>query len=242
MGGRCRAQCRESGGWSARGGMSLATENNAAPIDDDYVGEYRALSALAVTSLVLGVCSLAAFLDWTMALFPLAGIVFGIGALVRIRRNPEMLTGTAFARAGLALSILSWAGGWSWLTYDYLTEVPPGYERISYANLQADETGTPVPASAQALDGKRVFIKGYVYPGAQTQNIRRFVLVRDNGTCCFGGSLPKLNDMIDVTLADPLRVNYSTGVFRVAGTFRVQAADTPGLGQVLYQLEADYVK
>lgn len=222
--------------------MSLATENNTAPIDDDYVGEYRALSALAVTSLVLGVCSLAAFLDWSMALFPLTGIIFGLLALVRIRRNPDRLTGTAFARVGLALSLLSWAGGWGWLTYDYLTEVPPGYARISYAELQANESGTPVPTSAQALDGQKVFIKGYVYPGAQTQNIRRFVLVRDNGTCCFGGSLPKLNDMIDVTLADPLRIEYSTGVFRVAGTFRVQQSESPGLGQVLYSLDADYVK
>ena len=123
-----------------------------------------------------------------------------------------------------------------------MTEVPLGYERISYAELQANETGAPVPASAKALDGKKVFIKGYVYPGAQTQGIQRFVLVRDNGTCCFGGAMPKLNDMVDVKLADSLRVNYSTGVFRVAGTFRVQPTDAPGLGQVLYQLDADYVK
>lgn len=222
--------------------MSLATENNTLPVDDEFVGDYRALSALAVTSLVLGVCSLAAFLDWSLALFPLVGIVFAVWAIIRIRRNPELLTGTGIARAGLALSILCWAGGWTWLTYDYLTEVPPGYERISYSELQSDADGPPVPAAAQALDGKRVFIKGYVYPGAQTQGIRRFVLVRDNGTCCFGGALPKLNDMIDVTLADPLRVAYSTGVFRVAGTFRVQQTEAPGLGQVLYQLDADYVK
>jgi hypothetical protein len=222
--------------------MSLATHNNLAPVDDDYVGEYRALSALAVTSLVLGVCSLAAFLDWTLVLFPLAGIVFAASALVRIRRNPDLLTGSVFARVGLVLSVLGWAAGWGWLTYDYLTEVPPGYARITYAELQADDAGNQVPATAQALDGKRVFIKGYVYPGAQTQGIRRFVLVRDNGTCCFGGSLPKLNDMLDVTLADPLRVTYSTGVFRVAGTFHVRKTESPGLGQVLYQLEADYVK
>ncbi|MBX3411145.1 MAG: DUF3299 domain-containing protein [Pirellulales bacterium] len=222
--------------------MSLATENTEFVADDEYVGEYRALSALAVTSVVLGVCSAAAVLDWSLALFPLAGIVFGIWALVRIRRNSETLTGAKIAKIGLALSILGWAGGWSWLTYDYLTEVPPGYERISYADLQADATGTPVPAAAKALDGKRVFIKGYVYPGAQTQGIQRFVLVRDNGTCCFGGAMPKLNDMVDVKLSDPLRIVYATGVFRVAGTFRVQSTSAPGLGEVLYQLDADYVK
>lgn len=221
--------------------MSLATENHQV-VSDDYVGEYRALSALAVASLVLGVCSIATFIDWSLALFPIAGILFGVWALVRIRRNADQLTGTKVAQAGLLLCVLGWAGGWSWLTYDYMTEVPPGYERISYAELQADDPGTPVPSSAKALDGKRVFIKGYVYPGAQMQGIQRFVLVRDNGTCCFGGAMPKLNDMVDVKLADSLRVNYSTGVFRVAGTFRVQPTDAPGLGQVLYRLDADYVK
>ena len=58
------------------------------------------------------------------------------------------------------------------------------------------------------LNGKKIFMKGYVYPDGQRTNIKRFVLVADLGTCCFGGQ-PKLTHMVEVTLRDPYRVEYS---------------------------------
>ena len=94
--------------------------------------------------------------------------------------------------------------GPGWLTYDYLTEVPDGYERISYADLQPDpaQAGQVVPPSALELEGKKIFIKGYIYPGREKDGIRQFLLVRDQGDCCFGGN-PKITDRIQVTLVEP---------------------------------------
>jgi hypothetical protein len=82
-----------------------------------------------------------------------------------------------------------------------------------------------------------------VYPGDKRKDLRQFILVPDKGTCCFGGN-PKLTDMIEVTLQDSLRVNYSFRKRGLAGTLRVDTTTKPvnGLGGVYYQLEADYVQ
>ena len=58
---------------------------------------------------------------------------------MRIRRNPAELVGARIANAGIALCLLFSAAGGAYLVYDYMTEVPPGYERLSYATLRADD-------------------------------------------------------------------------------------------------------
>ena len=63
--------------------------------------------------------------------------------------------------------------------------------------------GVTVPPDIAALDGKHVFIKGYIRPDsmAVTRGIDRFLLVRDNNTCCFGDlSKIKYHDQIDVEM------------------------------------------
>jgi hypothetical protein len=91
------------------------------------------------------------------------------------------------------------------------------------------------------LNGKRVFIKGYIRPGSQQENIENFLLVRDNGACCYGNSLPAAWDMIEVKMQDSLKVDYHTGLFKMAGTFRVAEPNAANqLPQVAYSLEADY--
>lgn len=221
--------------------MSIAMTNPSVQLDAPV--EYRALSTLAVLSLVLGGFSAAAALGWSLGAIPALGALSGALALFRIRRNPTELTGAALARVGLCLSLVFWAGGWGWLSYVYATEVPDGYRRITYGELQPEQPGQLFPPSALELDGQQVFIKGYVYPGAQTSGIRQFVLVRDNGTCCFGGPTPKLTDMIEVTLRDPLRLQYSTNMRKLGGILRVQPTESGSeLGRVIYHLDADYLR
>jgi hypothetical protein len=205
---------------------------------------YRTLSALAVVSCALGVLSVLAFLDWTLAIVPVLGMVTGAVALWRIRKNSVDMSGEGFALVGVVLSAALMVGGLARLTYAYTHEVPEGYQRLSYADLQPDPevAGQVFPPEVEQLDGQRVFVKGFVFPGKQTTGIKTFVLCRDNGDCCFGGQ-PKLTDRIQVTLKGPLSLDYSTRMRRVAGTFHVaprQAVD--GLGGVLYHLDADYLK
>ena len=221
--------------------MSVAMTST--PSDLDVGVQYRALSTMAVMSLVLGLLSASAGLAWSLGAIPALGILTGALAWYRIRSNPSELTGTLFAQLGVGLSVLFWGSGWGWLAYEYATEVPDGYLRISYTQLQPEHSGQLFPPSALDLDGKQVFIKGYVYPGAQTKGIRQFVLVRDNGTCCFGGPAPKTTDMIEVTLQDPLRLEYSTRMRKLGGILRVQPSDSnSSLGQVIYHLDADYLR
>jgi hypothetical protein len=210
---------------------------------EDYT-QYRAISVTAVMSCALGALSALTFLSWAFAVIPLLGVIMGVIALVRIRRNPAELVGARIANAGIALCLLFSAAGGSYLVYDYTTEVPPGYERLSYATLRADkdQPGQLYPPEVDELNGHRVFIKGYVFPSKNKQLFKEFILCRDNGDCCFGGQ-PPLTDRILVDLKGQLTYKYSTRMVRVAGTFRVEPSEAiDGLGGVIYHLDADYLK
>ncbi|MBX9790944.1 MAG: DUF4190 domain-containing protein [Pirellulales bacterium] len=223
--------------------MSLATHREDYDALDEV--DYRALSAPAVASLVAGVLSCTAFAGWIMGAIPLVGILLGVAALWRIGQQPESLTGARLAWTGITLSALFWASGAGWLAYEYAHEVPEGYTRITYAELQPEPGAAPdtVPTSARRLDGQRVFIKGFAYPGKQSKGIEEFILCRDKGTCCFGGPSPKLTDMIQIHLKNGLKLDHSLRVQKLAGTFRVEtSAASDDLGRVLYHLDAEYLK
>jgi hypothetical protein len=212
--------------------------------DDDPFLQYRALSRTAVASLVAGIASLTALLAWVCLAFPVLGILLGALAWRAIRSRPDELAGLPVAKAGLALSALFAIVGPAWLLYQHATEVPAGYERISYEELQPVAGTRPdaIPASALALEGKRVFIKGYVYPGREMEGIKTFLLVRDQGDCCFGGN-PKITDRIQVTLVDPLRLAYKSRLHKLAGVFHVRPTTAVNAGGgVFYQLEADHLQ
>lgn len=226
--------------------MSIAlAEEREVDSSVDIPESYRALSAAAVVSCVLGVMSILAFADFWLGVVPLLAIVLGVIAWRSIVKRPDELTGLRLAQVGVALGTVLWAGGASWLTFVYFTEVPEGYERISYSALQPDDTDPPgeIPAWAKAIDGKKVFIKGYIYPPPGSPVfVNEFLLVRDKGDCCFGGN-PKVTDRILVNIPPPDKLEFTTGIHSLAGTFRVQ----PGLskdaeGEIWYRLEADQAK
>jgi hypothetical protein len=210
--------------------------------DDDYnpADAYRALSTPAVASLVLGVFSILALLDWWLALIPLAGVILGLVALRKIHNQPQEYTGHGVAIAGIVLGILFWLGGFGRLGYIHATEVPSGYERVDYSRLQPqpDDPPNAIPPEAKELDGKKIFIKGYIYPGLRKDGITQFLLVRDQGTCCFGGN-PKITDRIQVALSDSKGFAFTSSLFKIAGKFRItqprQAIDAKGI--VFYHLD-----
>jgi hypothetical protein len=211
---------------------------------DEYDEPYRAVSSAAVVSLVFGIASILAFLDWLLLFLPSVGLVAGLMASRKIRSEPEEFSGRGLARAGMSLSLLALVAAPAWLWYSVLTEAPKGYLRISYAELQPDRSAAPteIPRSATELEGKRVFIKGFMYPGPERSGIRRFILCRDNGTCCFGGVTPKPSDMVDVRLAGELKAEYATRVTRVGGIFHVDPASSGSGMDARYHLEADYIR
>ena len=205
---------------------------------------YRAMSKSAVVSLLLGVISVVCLVFPTALLLPLLSLIFGILAVKSILRYPAELTGFPVAVFGTLLGGALFFGGTAFHVYDYLTELPEGYERVSFFALKA-ESGKPDTPTARALElnGKRVFIKGYMYPDGQSARIEKFILVPDLGTCCFGGQ-PKITHMIEVTLDGASGIDYSMRKRKLAGTLKVDESlkQVDGLGGVYYQLVADYAK
>lgn len=204
---------------------------------------YRAPSSLAVACFALGLLSGLTFLAWWLATLPAAALGLGVLATRQIRRRSDELTGMRLVGVGMTAAAVFWAGGWGWLGYEYATEVPEGYRRITYDLLQPDPaTPNVLPAGLAELNGQQVFIKGYMYPPPYPAGIRRFLLVRDSGSCCFGGN-PKITDRIQVQVAAPEGVEYNTGVIKLAGVFRVaEQAQVHGVGDnvpggILYHLD-----
>lgn len=228
--------------------MSLDLEQASVEEPADLVdySEYRALSAAAVISSALALLSSLALFDWVFGVIPILGIAAGLLALKRIRESPAEYAGERLALSGVLISAAFLLSGWTRLGYVYATEVPEGYQRINYDLLQpdSDDPAQVVPERARQLNGQKVFIKGYMFPPVtgQTKDITKFMLVRDQGDCCFGGS-PKMTDMILVRLKDPLEVDFNPRIQKLAGIFRVasgQAVD--GLGGIIYQLDADHAE
>ena len=228
--------------------MSTSTSSSSSayqsPVSssDDMV--YQSVSRAAVGSLILAVLGLMSFLLVGLVILPVVGLLLGINALVSIRRYPEELLGKPFAKVGIALSLLTLVTAPAYHAYVYATEVPPGYERVAFATLTSPKNAPDQPpAEALQFDGKKIFVKGYIHPTSMdAPRAKKFVLVPDLGTCCFGGQ-PPLTHMIEVTLSGDDFAKKSMRTQKLSGTLRVNRQLKPieGLQGVYYTLQADQI-
>jgi hypothetical protein len=200
--------------------------------------QYRALSSAAVAAFVFGLLSLTALMDYWLVVVPIVGIIWGLIALRQVRARSAELTGRGLALCGLALSTVLVFAGPARVYYAEMSVLRPGELLISYEQLQPDPkvTGELVPQSALDLNDKKVVIKGFVYAGSQSEGIKKFVLVRDAGTCCFGTN-PKITDRIVVDLAVPGGMVYTKQVVNVGGVFHVTPDQAPGVGVAYYHID-----
>jgi hypothetical protein len=218
--------------------------------------QYRPLDAAAVASLVLAALSLVIFLAGRDSLqaalmlcpLPLAGLAAGLRSLRKIREAAGQLGGGRLATLGVVTSLVSLVGGLGFASYVYATELPDGYLRTSFLELAPEEidlrSGRPVSADVLALDGKKVFIKGYMRPDSTpvSRNVRQFLLVRDNNNCCFGDiSTVKYYDQIGVKVGEGLQVDYHQGLYRIGGVLKVRPENAASGGErLVFTLDADY--
>lgn len=239
--------------------MSSATYDLNTTADEEEAIQYRAIHfgavlgiALAVLALIFTVVAIASSAEATIGVsfLNLAPLVCCIWALSKIRNEPDRYSGKTLARIGLVTSLALLIGGFSYGSYSYATEVPPGYKRISFATMKPDElqerSGLVVPPDISALDGKKIFIKGYIRPDSITvpRGIDRFLLVRDNNTCCFG-DLAKIKyyDQILVAMTGDHRLDYSQGIVKIGGILHVDPKfANPGSPRPVFSLSADYNK
>lgn len=205
---------------------------------------YRSLSTLAVTSVVFGGLSLLIAFDWSLAAVPIVGIILGIFAICRIRARSDQLTGEGLAKIGIGLSVALGALGYGWLAMTLAAEVPHGYIAVAYSDLQPDpdKPEQQIPPKARELEGKKVFVKGYMYPGRQHFGLKKFIMSRDNGFCKFCTPDPRPTDLIEVTLAGGMETKYTRKLIRLGGKFAVDQDGSTKSGHAVYRLEVDYIR
>lgn len=110
-------------------------------------------------------------------------------------------------------------------------EGPENLIRISFDDIDLLKVLNmePVPPNAvdyfpewlKSLDGKRVILRGWMFPPGRTEKISKFMFVRDNGICCFQRK-PKVYDKLGVTMREGHTTNYIEGrPFDVVATLRL---------------------
>ncbi len=226
------AETSESFGWGA--------ETDSADFS------YTPLSPWAMAAIGLGVVGLTAFLGLFGIVVAAAGMVVSAAAIFQIRGQQGMVRGMLAAVLGLFLSLGSVSGGIATQVYNYNTEVPEGYQRVSFPNeISAHQFTTyaggvrRLKPEVRKLVGKKIFVKGFMWLSQEDENLDSFVFLKDNGECCFGGS-PQPYDMMQVEMQDGKRVDGHNGMISVAGVLRANVDAGPE--EAVYTLEADMVE
>ncbi len=93
-----------------------------------------------------------------------------------------------------------------------------------------------------ALDEKKITIRGYILPGFQQKGITQFVLVRDNMECCFGPGAA-LYDCILVEMEKGKSTSFTVRPVSVTGKFKIsEFSDPDGNTLAIYRLDGEAVK
>jgi hypothetical protein len=83
-----------------------ATESKPIAAIENEFPTYRAISSLAIWSMVLGLASVFCFADLRFLLVVAGSVVTGWLAIRRIRKLPDVLTGIGYASVGIGLGVL----------------------------------------------------------------------------------------------------------------------------------------
>jgi hypothetical protein len=214
---------------------------------DDWEEEgYRTVSRAAVTSVALAVLGLVAFWAPLFVILPFLAVCFGFIGLSSIRRYPDELVGKKAAWLGILLGGLVFASSVGWHSFVYVTEVPEGFSRVRFYELKpSSRSNLLFTERAEELDGQQVFIKGYVRPGNESRNLKKFVLTGDFGDCCFGGN-PKISEVIGITILSDQTVDYDFRYRTIMGTFKLnknpKAIDEKDVPHIIYEIECTEVR
>ena len=93
-----------------------------------------------------------------------------------------------------------------------------------------------LPAWLSGLNGKRIVLRGWMYPPNQETDIPGFIFVRDNEICCFGRT-PMIYDKLGVTLREGQTTHYIQGrPFDVHGIMVVKSRIIDGEWFWLYMI------
>ncbi len=216
---------------------------NAVEVHDEF--SYKPVPPTAVVGLVLGLFSFIALFGIIGVGIAVFGVVVSLFSLFSIKRSSGELGGKMVALSAVTLSTFFLITGISYQSFVYANEVPEGYHRLNFASdiaarefVKTDGV-TRVDPEVLKLDKQKVFLKGYMYPTRQTENLKSFILVKDNGQCCFGGQ-PDAKDMILVEMQGDRSADFYAGLVSVAGEFQAEAPTQAGELKPVYQLKGTH--
>lgn len=93
----------------------------------------------------------------------------------------------------------------------------------------------------EALDGRKIRIRGFILPPPVASGLTRFVLVRDNLSCCFGPGAA-LYDAIFVEMVDDKSTDYTISPVTVEGVFTIRELRDPDDNiMAIYHLDGESV-
>jgi hypothetical protein len=207
---------------------------------------YRPMPVLVPISLAFVFLSLLAGLSDMLLVVPLVGVVLAFLGYYQIARSSGELSGGVLALVSLVLMLLMFMGFGGMHLHSYFTELPDGFQRISFNNdisqkgFGVQDNQLMIHPDVVKLADQKVYLKGYMYPFRNTRDLQTFVLCKDSGECCFGGQ-PKPTDMILINMNGGKTVNYlDKRLVGVAGTLRIEPKfDESGLNPI-YQLDCDF--
>jgi hypothetical protein len=117
------------------------------------------------------------------------------------------------------------------------------FDEIKLGLMKGDPyTPAALTEKVKNLDGKNIRIRGYILPSFQQNDIKQFILVRDNMECCFGpGAL--LHDCIVVEMLPPATTSFTVRPVSVEGNFTIREFKGPdGTYLAIYHLDGTQVK
>jgi hypothetical protein len=186
---------------TATGSRVVGWSESAA--DDDF--NYIPVSPWAPLALCVGLIGLSGFAGLFGLYVAVFGVFLGLAAVSRIRAGQGTVKGQWIAATGLLLSLVSSTLGSAKMYHYYRTEVPDGYQRVNFPKEICEKEFVYIGGyrklhpEVAPLIGKPVYIKGFMWATQATEGLTQFILLKDNGECCFGGN-PKSHDFVLVKL------------------------------------------
>jgi hypothetical protein len=126
--------------------------------------EYRPVPALVSVAGAFAFFSLTAFIIEWLLLVPLVGLLLAGLALWQIRRGQGAYGGLKVTWALIGVMLLELSGPVGLHAYSLVTEVPEGFQRVSFAGdisryeLKTVNGAYKIPEPVRELDGKPVFL------------------------------------------------------------------------------------
>ena len=220
-------------------------ERDSLPVSADltYELDYQPMPLSAPVALFLGIAAFSGLMGLFGLGLAVVGILVSLGSCLQIKSSQGRYSGTKMALTGGVLSGFFLILGTNFMISDYKAELPPGYQRVNFPREIAEKGFVTVDGrrelhpEVKPFVDQRIFLKGYIWESQNYEN-NRFVLLKDDGKCCFGGN-PAPNDMIEVRLEEGTPFRYISGLVSVAGVFR--ADPNAPLGAPVYVMEAKHV-